>query len=173
MSDVVVRDIDGFQGQERDFVVVSFVRSNSGGLPGFVDDAKRVNVILTRAKRGLVLLGNERTLRSCTESGLAQLLVELRQAGHSYVFVSGRYQCAPPGAACASGDRASSASGPPGATKAAAKEQRTPVARLWSATALMKNSPGVTVLKEQLIKHGNALFAVRRSGSHHQLRERW
>ena len=63
--DVSVRTVDGFQGQERDVIVFSAVRCNEHGYVGFLDDSKRMNVLLTRARRGMIVIGNKQTLQAC------------------------------------------------------------------------------------------------------------
>jgi len=55
--------IDNFQGEESDIVVTSLVRSNAQGSIGFLKEEQRVNVLLSRAKHGMYLLGNSKTLR--------------------------------------------------------------------------------------------------------------
>ncbi|XP_030441186.1 uncharacterized protein LOC115663310 [Syzygium oleosum] len=59
---VKVRSVDGFQGGEEDIIIVSTVRSNPRGFIGFVSDAKRTNVTITRARYSLWILGNGRTM---------------------------------------------------------------------------------------------------------------
>ncbi|TND09528.1 MAG: ATPase [Bacteroidetes bacterium] len=59
---IAVKTIDGFQGQERDVICISLVRSNDTGEIGFLSDYRRLNVALTRAKRKLVVFGDSATL---------------------------------------------------------------------------------------------------------------
>ena len=59
---ITINTVDGFQGQERDIVVISMVRSNKDGQVGFLRDLRRMNVALTRARMKLILIGNRETL---------------------------------------------------------------------------------------------------------------
>ncbi|MCI4666975.1 MAG: AAA domain-containing protein [Bacteroidia bacterium] len=59
---ITVNTVDGFQGQERDVIYISLVRSNQKGEIGFLQDIRRMNVALTRAKKKLVLVGDSATL---------------------------------------------------------------------------------------------------------------
>ncbi|MCH7403648.1 AAA domain-containing protein [Belliella kenyensis] len=59
---LTIDSIDGFQGQERDVIIISLVRSNTKGEIGFLADVRRMNVALTRAKRKLVIIGDSATL---------------------------------------------------------------------------------------------------------------
>ncbi len=60
--DIPADTIDGFQGQERDLIFISMVRSNPQGECGFLKDERRMNVAFTRAKHKLVVLGDSATL---------------------------------------------------------------------------------------------------------------
>lgn len=59
---ISVNTVDGFQGQERDIILVSLVRSNADGQIGFLRDLRRMNVAMTRARMKLILLGDAATL---------------------------------------------------------------------------------------------------------------
>lgn len=59
---LTVDTIDGFQGQERDVVFISLVRSNDDGKIGFLSDLRRMNVAITRARMKVVVIGNAATL---------------------------------------------------------------------------------------------------------------
>lgn len=59
---ITIHTIDGFQGQERDVVFISLVRSNTEGQIGFLSDIRRMNVAITRARMKLVLSGDAQTL---------------------------------------------------------------------------------------------------------------
>ena len=60
--DVACHTVDGFQGQERDWVLVSLVRANPGGDIGFLRDYRRMNVAMTRARLQLVVVGDSATI---------------------------------------------------------------------------------------------------------------
>ena len=59
---ITVNTVDGFQGQERDIIIISLVRANENGEIGFLRDLRRMNVAMTRARMKLIILGDASTL---------------------------------------------------------------------------------------------------------------
>ena len=59
---ITVHTVDGFQGQERDVILISLVRANEDGKIGFLNDLRRMNVAITRARMKLMILGDASTL---------------------------------------------------------------------------------------------------------------
>ena len=59
-----INTVDAFQGQERDVIAISFVRSNDKSEVGFLGDVRRTNVAMTRAKKKLIMIGDSATLGS-------------------------------------------------------------------------------------------------------------
>ncbi|KAK6202302.1 P-loop containing nucleoside triphosphate hydrolase protein [Scheffersomyces amazonensis] len=78
-SEVEVTSVDAFQGREKDFIILSCVRGNQAQQIGFLRDPRRLNVALTRAKYGLIILGNPRTLSR--NSLWNFLLIHFRERG--------------------------------------------------------------------------------------------
>ncbi|AQZ17265.1 ECM32 (YER176W) [Zygosaccharomyces parabailii] len=64
VNGLFVATVDSFQGHEKNFILFSTVRNNKENKIGFVSDARRMNVALTRAKNGLVLIGSDKTLQA-------------------------------------------------------------------------------------------------------------
>ncbi|MEW5315263.1 MAG: hypothetical protein WDW38_006705 [Sanguina aurantia] len=75
-----VKSVDGYQGREKEVIILSTVRSNEKGGVGFLDDRRRLNVAITRAKRCLVIVGNAHTLSAGSEDWAA-LVSWLRERG--------------------------------------------------------------------------------------------
>jgi len=79
-----IKTVDGFQGREKEVVIVSFVRSNKSGEIGFLRDLRRLNVSITRAKRKLVLIGDSTTLEN---NGCYKRLIESAKERGAYKSV--------------------------------------------------------------------------------------
>lgn len=76
---ITINTVDAFQGQERDIIAISLVRSNDKGEVGFLSDIRRVNVALTRAKMKLIIIGDSATLS--THPFYMELLEYVQQKG--------------------------------------------------------------------------------------------
>lgn len=63
LHNIDIKTVDGFEGREKEVIIFSTVRNNPSGQIGFLADRRRLNVGLTRAKRGLFIIGSIRTLR--------------------------------------------------------------------------------------------------------------
>ncbi len=74
-----INTIDSFQGQERDIIVLSLVRSNSEGIIGFLKDYRRMNVAMTRAKKKLIIIGDSATIGN--DKYFTQLLDYIEKEG--------------------------------------------------------------------------------------------
>lgn len=64
IESIEFNSVDGFQGREKDVVIISCVRANDGNSIGFLSDLRRMNVVLTRARFGLYVVGSQETLSS-------------------------------------------------------------------------------------------------------------
>ncbi len=76
-----IDSVDGFQGREKEAVIVSLVRSNHEGEVGFLADTRRMNVALTRARRKLIVIGDSATI---TSNGFYQRMVEYFESIGAY-----------------------------------------------------------------------------------------
>ena len=63
LTGVEVMTVDGYQGREKEMVILSLVRSNIRAEVGFLQESRRINVSVTRARRSCVIIGDSQTLR--------------------------------------------------------------------------------------------------------------
>ena len=82
--DIEVNTVDGFQGKEKDIIIISTVRGNDFGSIGFLSDPRRMNVALTRAKVGLFVVGHATTLRQ--GNPLWAKFVEHAEKNHTLIW---------------------------------------------------------------------------------------
>jgi SpoVK/Ycf46/Vps4 family AAA+-type ATPase len=108
---VRVATVDNFQGEEARIIIGSLVRSNSEGDIGFVSGAERVNVLLSRARDGLVLIGNENTLRNARSArgrelwtGVLDQLKEQKSVFQGFPARCENHKTSPPHLLCTAED---------------------------------------------------------------------
>mmetsp|Transcript_17512 Transcript_17512/g.26058 ORF Transcript_17512/g.26058 Transcript_17512/m.26058 type:complete len:253 (-) Transcript_17512:163-921(-) len=99
-NEIRVSSVDSFQGGEADIIILSFVRAPDSkkkkGRVGFVNDFRRLNVALTRAKSTLIMLGHAKTLDQEEGSALKELIHDARVRGHFYEESKLRERLIPP-----------------------------------------------------------------------------
>lgn len=76
---VIVSTVDGFQGKEKEVIIISTVRSNKAAEIGFLSDIRRMNVAITRAKKMLILIGDENTIQK--NEFLGFILAQIKSNG--------------------------------------------------------------------------------------------
>ncbi|RTZ69026.1 MAG: IGHMBP2 family helicase [Aquificaceae bacterium] len=79
IPDVEVKTVDGFQGREKEVIIISLVRSNPQEEIGFLEDLRRLNVAITRAKRKLIIVGDAKTL--CSNEVYRRLIEFIKKKG--------------------------------------------------------------------------------------------
>jgi ATP-dependent RNA/DNA helicase IGHMBP2 len=87
-----VGTVDSFQGQERDIIYISMVRSNDKGEIGFLSDIRRMNVGMTRAKKKLVIVGDSATL---TFHPYYEAFIKYTESIHAYRSAWELTECLP------------------------------------------------------------------------------
>ncbi len=83
-EELEIKTVDGFQGREKELIILSLVRSNDRNNIGFLQDLRRLNVSITRAKRKLIIVGDSDTVGS--HELYSNLIKYIRQKGLYYVM---------------------------------------------------------------------------------------
>lgn len=92
VSGIMLASVDAFQGREKDFIIMSCVRSNERNIIGFLGDKRRLNVAITRAKYGLILVGDLECLLAGSRLW-RNYLGFLEESGSIYKGKNFQYQC--------------------------------------------------------------------------------
>lgn len=94
MEKVKVSTVDAFQGQERDVIIMTCVRSNSKNDVGFVKCEKRMNVSITRAKYALFVLGDQKTLSNFKSRGANywELFIKSQEKNNSLIYAKNKQE---------------------------------------------------------------------------------
>lgn len=95
LKGVKVHTVDSYQGNENNYIIISFVRSNRGGGIGFLHDFRRLNVAITRARLALLMVGNAATLERHGQQDVAQLVRDARSRHCLFGEVSSKEAAVP------------------------------------------------------------------------------
>ena len=85
---ITVNTVDGFQGQERDIILISLVRSNEQGEIGFLSDIRRMNVAMTRARMKLIIFGDKKTMSHHPFYNQLIKYIEKQQEEHTFYNIN-------------------------------------------------------------------------------------